>query len=332
MTIQRFEIVCKDYVLEEYVMDDDYMHYMGLIKEVTKLLVNFDETEKQLSYKIIGSAGNGEFHTPVFDDESLMEVFNANGDSGDLIRFEIIIKSVRSPKKRSRVVIEEISENEHADGSSSMTNLMVSKQVSLEGEASNIGDVIENKKQSNTAQEEQEMDKEIGSVDDAWVDLNPLCNEINDDEFAELVQEILGDASMLGGGSKVGVEDEVHVSAGGEENDMGYNSEMENPENHRPRRPSDDEKTDSEFEDEEEVNDREEFGGGRVEDVQLDQIFKDSEDFREAIRDYAIHKGFEFRTLKSAKYRVTLQCKDKECKWRIHASKTKCGSQFQVSF
>ena len=46
MTIQRFEIVCKDYVLEEYVMDDDYMHYTGLIKEVTSLLVAFDETEK----------------------------------------------------------------------------------------------------------------------------------------------------------------------------------------------------------------------------------------------------------------------------------------------
>ena len=141
------------------------------------------------------------------------------------------------------------------------------------------------------------MDREIGSVDDivgdAWADLNPICNEINDDEFVELVQEILAYKSMLDGGSKVGVEDEVHVFAGGEENDKGYNSEMENPKNHQPRRLSDDEKIDSEFED---VNDSEEFHGGWIEDVQLDQIFKDGEDFREAIRDYAIYKDFEFRT------------------------------------
>ena len=60
------------------------------------------------------------------------------------------------------------------------------------------------------------------------------------------------------------------------------------------------------------MNDAE--SGSRVEDVQVDQIFKDNEDFRKAIRDYAIYKGFEFKTVKSAKYRVTLQCKDKECK------------------
>ena len=106
---------------------------------------------------------------------------------------------------------------------------------------------------------------------------------------------------MLGGGSKLGVKDELPVSIGGEENDMGYNSELENPENHQTKRPSDDEKTDTKFED---VNNA--GSGSKVEDIQVDQIYKDSEDFRKAIKDYAIYKGFEFKTVKSPKYRVTL--------------------------
>lgn len=222
-----------------------------------------------------------------------------------------------------------------------MTNLcssssMVRSQHFFEGKESNIGfeveNVIENEKQSHTAQEagyedEPKMDRENVSGDymvgEALPDLNLDCNAMNDDEFEELVQCILGDASMLGGGLQTGLEDEVPLINDGEEHDMGHNSELENLEKHQPRRASGDQESGTY---EEDLNDAR--SGTRVQDIYIDQIFKDSDEFHQAIRDYAIHEGFEFKTVKFATYRVTLKCKAKDYNWRIHASRSKCRSQF----
>ena len=49
-------------------------------------------------------------------------------------------------------------------------------------------------------------------------------------------------------------------------------------------------------------------------------IFGDVYQFRRVLKDFFIQEGVTIRKLKNEKSRVTCECADPTCKWRLHAS------------
>ncbi|KAK1256920.1 hypothetical protein QJS04_geneDACA016417 [Acorus gramineus] len=60
------------------------------------------------------------------------------------------------------------------------------------------------------------------------------------------------------------------------------------------------------------------------------QEFDNANGFREALRKYAIARGFVYSFVKNESNRVTVKCRGEECPWRIHASRTSTKQNFVI--
>ncbi|XP_058102779.1 uncharacterized protein LOC131246548 isoform X5 [Magnolia sinica] len=60
------------------------------------------------------------------------------------------------------------------------------------------------------------------------------------------------------------------------------------------------------------------------------QEFNSAHDFRDALRMYAISKGFIFVYMKNENTRVTAKCKAAACPWRVHASRLSTVQKFKI--
>ncbi|KAL5851625.1 hypothetical protein ACOSQ3_006743 [Xanthoceras sorbifolium] len=54
--------------------------------------------------------------------------------------------------------------------------------------------------------------------------------------------------------------------------------------------------------------------------LEVGQLFQNLHHFRQVIRDFAVHEGFQLRRIKNEKDRYTTECAYEGCGWRIHAS------------
>ncbi|XP_058102750.1 uncharacterized protein LOC131246538 [Magnolia sinica] len=60
------------------------------------------------------------------------------------------------------------------------------------------------------------------------------------------------------------------------------------------------------------------------------QEFNSVTDFRDALRKYAIVKGYALEKIKSSKSRVTAKCRAEGCPWRVHASRLPAMQRFKI--
>ena len=59
-------------------------------------------------------------------------------------------------------------------------------------------------------------------------------------------------------------------------------------------------------------------------------VFTNVNEFREALRDFAIQEGFELVRVKNDKIRVTAHCASDGCPWRIYAAITLDEITFRI--
>uniref|UniRef100_A0A453NNT3 SWIM-type domain-containing protein n=1 Tax=Aegilops tauschii subsp. strangulata TaxID=200361 RepID=A0A453NNT3_AEGTS len=60
------------------------------------------------------------------------------------------------------------------------------------------------------------------------------------------------------------------------------------------------------------------------------QVFEGPKEFRDALHKYAIAHRFHYRFVKNDSSRVTVECTDEGCPWRIHASKSSANQEFMI--
>ncbi|KAL5211746.1 hypothetical protein ABZP36_022593 [Zizania latifolia] len=60
------------------------------------------------------------------------------------------------------------------------------------------------------------------------------------------------------------------------------------------------------------------------------QVFEGPKEFRDALHKYAIAHRFHYRFVKNDSTRVTVECTDEGCPWRIHASKSPAKKEFMI--
>ena len=70
-------------------------------------------------------------------------------------------------------------------------------------------------------------------------------------------------------------------------------------------------------------------GVGKVQ-LGLHQLYNDHKHFKQCLIDFAIDQGFEFVSIKAARFRQTYKCAADGYSWRIHASKSPCGHYLMV--
>ncbi|XP_058102740.1 uncharacterized protein LOC131246535 [Magnolia sinica] len=64
--------------------------------------------------------------------------------------------------------------------------------------------------------------------------------------------------------------------------------------------------------------------------IDVGQEFNSAHDFRDALRRFAIAKGFIFTYIKNESTRVTAKCKAEGCPWRVHASRLSTMQKFKI--
>lgn len=60
------------------------------------------------------------------------------------------------------------------------------------------------------------------------------------------------------------------------------------------------------------------------------QVFEGPKEFRDALHKYAIAHRFHYRFIKNDSSRVTVECTDDVCPWRMHASKSPAKKEFMI--
>ena len=68
---------------------------------------------------------------------------------------------------------------------------------------------------------------------------------------------------------------------------------------------------------------------GKVQ-LAVNQLFNDHQHFRQLLRTFAVEQSFEYKKVKCARNRMTYVCAGEGCIWRVHASRSPCGSQFMI--
>ncbi|XP_059630972.1 uncharacterized protein LOC132273879 [Cornus florida] len=63
----------------------------------------------------------------------------------------------------------------------------------------------------------------------------------------------------------------------------------------------------------------------------MDHLFDDIKHFRTVLKDFAVQKGFKLVMVKNERTRVTSNCGNPGCEWRIHASLQVDNSTFKVT-
>lgn len=58
--------------------------------------------------------------------------------------------------------------------------------------------------------------------------------------------------------------------------------------------------------------------------------FKNAEMLQMVLRQHTIEKAFDVHFTKNDKKRITVQCADKECKWRLHVSNERHGETLVI--
>ena len=64
---------------------------------------------------------------------------------------------------------------------------------------------------------------------------------------------------------------------------------------------------------------------GKVQ-LAVHRVFNDHRHFKELLRNFTIEQSFEDKMLKCARNRMTYACVPEGCIWRIHASRSPCGT------
>ncbi|XP_077244573.1 uncharacterized protein LOC143884719 [Tasmannia lanceolata] len=64
--------------------------------------------------------------------------------------------------------------------------------------------------------------------------------------------------------------------------------------------------------------------------LEVGQEFADAATFRNVLREYALRSNFEYKPIRTGRYRFTATCVDDKCSWRIHASEVRGKSTFKI--